>query len=317
MTTSDPTKQVLRAIQDKLGKTSAMLLDAGTKSDVDYVIPFGIGALDHFVLGCGGLPAGRLVELYGDEGSGKTSTMLTALAGCQAAGGVATLVETEYALDADRAPTFGVDLSRLILMQPGSIEDALDAIQTALDAMPIPKGDSPPNLIAWDSIAATPTRREVEEGTDGKDKVGDRAQKMSKAMRILCMKAAERRTTLLFLNQIRENIGVMFGDSTTTPAGRAVKFHASIRLRLMGGSAVKVGTDHIGKDVTFLAAKNKVGLPWRKAKIRLNYEKGWDDEWTTINLAKDRKVIPAGERASKDSMIRAMAGLGWPMMPSP
>jgi recombination protein RecA len=246
--------------------------------------------------------------VYSEEGVGKTSFVLQALAGCQRDGGIAVIAETEQALDSQRAAVFGCDLDRVILLQPGSIEETAKSIEATLFALPH-KG--PPHLIAWDSIAATPTEREIEEGLEGKEAIGERARALSKACRLLCPLAVKKRTVLLFVNQIREKIGVMFGDNMTTPGGRAVKFHSSIRIQMFSGKSVKEGKEHLGKTVTFMAAKNKTAVPWRKAQVRLDYATGWDNLWSTVTHAKEKGAIEKSAKAIANTHKEALESLGW------
>lgn len=306
---SDPVKEVLKQIQARAGKSSAMLLSEGTSGDIKQVIPTGIEVLDNYVLGIGGLPAGRMVEVFADEGVGKSSLLLQAIAGAQREGGIAVLAETENGLDSARAKVFGCDLDRVILLQPGSIEETMSLFEATLKSLP--KG--PPHIVGWDSIAATQTQREFEEGLTGKDKVGERAKQLSKACRILCPLAAERQALLFFVNQTRDNIGVMFGNNKTTPGGGAVKFHSSIRIQMFSGKSVKNAKtgEHLGKNVTIMAVKNKLVGPWRKAKVLLNYETGFENRWSTIHHAKEMGKLEARTKTTAAGHKAALEALGW------
>lgn len=304
----DPVRSVLARIQSQLGASQAMLLSKGSGSDIVDVIPTGIEVLDNYVLGVGGLPAGRMIEVYSEEGAGKTSFALQCIAGAQRDGAITILAETEQALDSERAKVFGCDLDRVILLQPGSIEETLQSIETTLHALPM-KG--PCALVVWDSIAATPTQAEIDEGLEGKDAMGHRARAMSKACRVLCPLAMKKRTVLLFINQTRDKIGVMFGDTKTTPGGAAVKFHSSVRLQLFSGKSVKEGKEHLGKSITFLATKNKIARPWGKASVRLDYASGFDNAWSTITHAKDAKILPPQTKVSVKAHVEALEKLGW------
>jgi recombination protein RecA len=303
----DPVAATLARMQAKLGKSSAMLLSQGADSDVNEVIPTGIEVIDNYMLGVGGLPCGRLVEVYSDEGTGKTSFALQCLAGVQREGGVGILAETEHALDSKRAAAFGCDLERVILMQPDCIEHTTKAIETSLHSLP-PKV---PALIVWDSIAQTPTLREVEEGLEGDERIGERARELSKACRILAGVVAKKKATLLFVNQIRDKIGVMFGDTTTTPGGKGIKFYATIRIQMFSGKSVKDGKMHTGKTVTFMTSKNKVHPPWRKVQVRLDYQHGWDNAWSTINHAKDEGLIDKKKTTNVKTHKEALEALQW------
>jgi len=279
---------VIAAIRKKFGKHGVGLLGEGGASEVEEVIPTGIDVIDHYVLGCGGLPRGRMVEVYSEEGGGKTSFTWAAIQGVLREGGVAILSETEDALNLERAEVFGVDLDRVVLLEPDHLEDHLARAEVALEALD-PKV---PSLFVWDSIASCATKDEVEKGLGGKDIWDSRAKTLSLACRVLSKLAKEKGTCLLFVNQVREKIGVMFGDKYTTPGGKAVKFCASIRLQLFPGKSLKNSADeHVGKLITFLATKNRLASPFRKARVRLDYDAGWNSYWSTLEHAKAVGVV--------------------------
>lgn len=305
-----PEDAVVKALDGK-----AWLLGSNTtRGKVEEVIPIGIGSIDHHILGVGGWAVGRASEVYSPEGTGKTSLMLKSLAGAQVEGGVAILAETEAALDPTWASdVHDVDIDRLVLIEPEYLDGeggAVDLIMQAVEAIPSGVG---PNLVALDSVAATPTKKEIEEGLTGKDKVAERAKHLSKACRMFAAMLKKHRVHLMFVNQVRDNIGVMFGDQYTTPGGHAVKFLASVRIQMLGGTAYK-GTgarsgEHLGKDVLVIAAKNKLYPPWRKARVRLDYATGWDDDWSTLWLAKEKELVGARSR----NVYEARTKLGWPV----
>lgn len=307
---------VVAAIRKGFGKHSVGLLGEGGDSEVVEVIPTGIAVIDHYVLGCGGLPRGRMVEVYSEEGGGKTSFTWAAIRGVLAEKGVAILSETEDALNLERAETFGVDLDRVVLLEPDHLEDNLAKAEVALEALD-PKV---PSLFVWDSIASCATKDEVEKGLSGKEVWDSRAKTLSHACRVLSKIAKRKGTTLLFVNQVREKIGVMFGDKYTTPGGKAVKFFASIRLQLFPGKSLKNSADeHTGKLITFLSVKNRCASPYRKARVRLDYDTGWNDVWSTLEHAKligvvnvdtAREVIKSGSaEALADLHQRALVAL--------
>ena len=313
MSKVDPVKAVLEGILKRAGKGAAQLLSEGADSDIEEVVSSGIEVLDHHVLGIGGWPLGRIVELFASEGDGKTSLLLQTIAGVQREEGVAVLVETEHAIDSSRAAVFGCDLDRVILCQPDTLEESLQTIEATLESFPSSKKGDPPFFIGWDSLAATPTKREVEEGLDFKAAMGDRARAMSTAMRTLTRLVTEKRALLMIVNQTRTKLGVMFGPNKTTPGGDALKFHASVRLEMFSGKSVKDGTDHVGKQVTMMATKTKIGgKPWAKAKVRLYYDTGWCNSWSTINLAKDRKLVEKETRDTDENHAAALKALVWP-----
>lgn len=289
----DVAAKIIAAI-NKGFKGAAQRLGQGAKSDVREVIPTGLDNLDKYVLGPGGLPVGRITELFSEEGAGKTSLLLQAMGACQRAGGLAIMVETETALDSQRAATFGVDLDQVVLLQPEHIPEAGRQIELALESLPKGVG---PVLVGWDSVAATMSKQEAEEGLSDKESFDKRAKEFSAMMRVLGPLVAKSRAHLLLVNQVRANIGVMFGDKFTTPCGKGIKFHASIRLQMFPGKAIKdAAGQHLGKDITIIAVKNKLTRPFRKTKIRLWFDKGFDADWGVLNHAKDLKLIDARSR---------------------
>ena len=295
-TKNDVAAQVIAAI-NKGFKGGATRLAQGAKSDVREVIPTGLENLDKYVLGVGGLPVGRISELFSEEGAGKTTILLQAIASCQRMGGLAILTETETALDSQRAKVFGVDLDSVVLLQPDHIPEAGQQIELALQS--IPKGVGPV-LVGWDSVAATMSKQEAEEGLPDKESFDKRAKEFSAMMRVLGPLVAKSRCHLMLINQVRANIGVMFGDKFTTPCGKAIKFHASIRLQMYPGKAIKdAAGQHEGKDITIIAVKNKLTRPFRKTKIRLWYDRGFDNDWGVLNHAKDLGLIDARNRDVK------------------
>lgn len=302
--------QMLATLQKTLGKEEVQLLaEDGAASEVREVIRTGLDVVDYYVIGVGGLPVGRMTEIYSEEGGGKTSFAMGCVAGAQKAGGAAIWCETEEALQLERFATFGADASKVLLMQPKHLEEFGSHAHAAL--MTIPEGVGP-NILVWDSIAATPTKAELEGELDEdvKDRVGARAKEIGKICKLLCPLAVEKRCALLFINQVREKIGVMFGDKYTTPGGRAVKFHSSVRLQILGGTAVKSKEEHVGKDPIIMAAKNKLAPPWRKSRVRLSYASGWDNEWSTLNHAKDKELVEDRAIGAK-AYAEAVEKLGW------
>lgn len=293
---NDITDKIIAAI-NKGFKGAAHRLGEGARSDIREAIPSGIDVLDKYVLGVGGWPVGRISELFSEEGAGKTSIVLQSIAACQKAGGVAVMCETENALDSERAKVFGVNLDDVVLLQPDHIVQAGQQIELALQHLPANAG---PILVPWDSIAATMSKQEAEEGLPDKESFDKRAKDFSGMMRVIGPLVAKRRAHLLLVNQVRANIGVMFGDKFTTPCGKAIKFHASVRLQIFGGKAMKDKSDqHIGKDITVMAVKNKLTRPFRKCRVRLMYDTGFDNDWCTLNHAKELGLIDARSRDVK------------------
>ena len=287
----------LTAAINKQFSGSASLASAGrSRSEVRLTVPTGIFALDHYVIGLGGLPCGRMVELFSEEGGGKSSLVYAAAAGAQQAGGTAVLVESEASFSEERARVFGVDTGKLVLVEAAAAETgmALEGVLQRIET--IAHGVKPadgPVLVAWDSLAATPTAEEVKNGVVGDEMASDRAKTLSRACRALSGLAATSGICLLVVNQTRTKFGGGWGGPDyTTPGGKAVKFHSSLRLQILGGAAVKDHGRHVAKDVTIMAAKNRHAPPWRKARVRLDYATGWDDVWSTVSMAKDFGVVP-------------------------
>lgn len=313
-------QELVALVRKEFGKESALLAtgDKGSaRSEVSEVIPFGVSPLDHYVLGIGGIPAGRVVEIFSEEGAGKTTLLLALLGSAQREDGLAILQETEDSFALERCKLFGVNTNELLILQPDYIEQALEQQSCVLELLAKlkPKG---PSLLGWDSVAATPSKAEVDGDLDALNKDGDiqqgidpRPKALSKAMRKLSAQARAARCALVYINQVRANIGVMFGDKYTTPGGKAIKFASSIRLQLLGGKAVKRKEEHIGKDITVMAIKNKLASPWRKARLRIMYTAGLDEVWSTLDFAKGDGIVDEKAKG-KAAYEEALAGLGWP-----
>jgi recombination protein RecA len=282
-------------------------MSGGSESNVDEVIPSGLEVLDHHVLRTGGWPVKRVVEVFSDPGVGKTSLGFSALASAQRLGGVAILIETEDALQVARATVFGVDLDDVLLYEPASFEEVLDGMREGLSKIPDGVG---PNLIVWDSIAMSTLQDVMDRGMASKT-VGRKAALMSQHFPTIVKLCKQKRCALMLINQSRTKIGVVFGNPTTTPGGETHKFASSIRLQLWGGSKVKLGDQAVGVDSTVVAVKNKLAIPQGKAKIRLLYETGWDDRWTTINHAKDKKLLEARQKVTDATYQQAREALGF------
>lgn len=279
---------------------SHTLGESAPTSVVNDVIPFGIDVVDKFVCGCGGLPVGRLTELFSEEGGGKTTLSYHAIANAQKMGYVTVLAETEQAVpDINRLVSMGVDPDKLLFIEAPCVEDITERIEVLCEAL---KEKDKKALIVWDSIAATATRKEYQEGLSGKDKVAEKAGVLTKSIRVLAQKVSKSNVALLAINQTRENIGVMFGNKTRTPGGTALKFYASLRLQILGGAAVKDGDLHIGKDITVMAVKNRFAPPYRKCRVRLNYSDGtFDNLWILVNFGKDLGIVAKSAKYNEDT----------------
>jgi len=303
---ADYVEKVAETLRAKFGSKAVTRLGTDdAKSEVTEVIPTGIAPLDHYLFACGGLPVGRMIEVFSDEGGGKSAFLLHCLAKTQEVGGLAVLAETEHAFRKERAETYGVVTPDLLLGDDlGYMENVLLWLETAIKTIPANVG---PVLVSWDSLASTPTKREVEEGLDGGATIGERARLLSNAMRVIMPLIARKRVHFLIVNQTRMKIGVMFGPNTTTPGGAAVKFHASMRIQLFTGKSTKDGREHAGKQVTFLALKTRFSPPWRKVQAHLDFTNGWDADRTLLNFAKDKKLIPARSRSVPDALAACQA----------
>lgn len=276
---------VEKAISDvtKLyGKGSAMRLGDAPEGFEMGVISTGCPGLDA-ALGIGGIPLGRIVELYGPEGSGKTTIALGCIASAQKGGHEAVLVDAEHALDPSYASKLGVELDRLVVSQPASAEEALGIAEILMKADGV-------GIVVVDSVAALVPQAELE-GRIGDLTVGLQARIMSQALRRLTAVASKNRCCLLFINQLRDKVGVTFGNPETTPGGRALKFFASIRLEIRRKEHVKKGDEIIGAIIGAKVVKNKLAPPYTKAEIELIYGKGFSLTGDLLRLALDKGII--------------------------
>jgi recombination protein RecA len=275
-------ENALAQIERQFGKGSIMKLGEAAASIQIEVISTGSIALD-LALGVGGIPRGRVVEIYGPESSGKTTIALHCIAEAQRNGGTAAFIDVEHALDPLYARNLGVDLDNLLVSQPDTGEQALDIAEMLVRSNAV-------DIVVIDSVAALVPKAEIE-GDMGDAHVGLQARLMSQALRKLTAAISKSRTTMIFINQIREKVGVMFGSPETTSGGRALKFYASVRLDIRRLESIKVGTDVVGSRTRVKVVKNKVAPPFKVAEFDITYGKGVSKTGSLIDVGLEQNVI--------------------------
>ena len=268
-------------IERQFGKGSVMRMGEQPKIAVN-TIPTGSIALDA-ALGIGGIPRGRVIEVYGPESSGKTTLALHMIANAQAAGGLAAFIDAEHALDPEYTQNLGVNLDELLISQPDFGEQALEIAETLIRSGSV-------DVIVVDSVAALVPRAELE-GDMGDAQMGLQARLMSQALRKLAGIVSKSRTSLVFINQVREKIGVMFGNPETTTGGRALKFYSSVRIDIRRTSAIKQGDQVIGNRTKAKVAKNKVAAPFKIAEFDILYGEGISRTGELLDLGVEHKLI--------------------------
>ena len=274
-------EMALRQIEKQFGKGSIMKLGESTHMQVETV-PSGSLALD-IALGIGGLPRGRVIEIYGPESSGKTTVALHAIAEVQRIGGQAAFIDAEHALDPLYANKLGVNIDELLLSQPDTGEQALEIAEALVRSGAV-------DIVVIDSVAALVPKAEIE-GDMGDSHVGLQARLMSQALRKLSGAISKSKTIAIFINQLREKVGVMFGNPETTPGGRALKFYSSVRLDVRRIETLKQGNDMVGNRTRIKVVKNKVAPPFKQAEIDIMYGEGISREGTLVDMGVEMDIV--------------------------
>lgn len=272
---------VMKQIEKQFGKGSVMKLGESTAMDIE-VISTGCLELD-IALGAGGVPRGRIVEIYGPESSGKTTVSLHIVAEAQKKGGAAAFVDAEHALDPSYAKRLGVNVEDLIVSQPDTGEQALEIVEALVRSNAI-------DVIVVDSVAALVPKAEIE-GEMGDSHIGLQARLMSQALRKLTAAINKSKCTVIFINQLREKIGIMFGNPETTTGGRALKFYASVRLDIRKIDIIKTGEEVLGSRTRVKVTKNKIAPPFKRAEFDIMYNEGISKEGTLIDIAVNEELV--------------------------
>jgi recombination protein RecA len=275
-------EKLVKELEKNHGKGSVMLMGKGNENNHVASVPSGVLSLD-VALGIGGLPRGRIIEIYGNESSGKTTLTLQALAEVQKHNGVAAFVDAEHALDIEYAEHLGVDVDKLIVSQPDYGEQALEIVDSLVRSNMV-------DMVVLDSVAALVPKTEID-GAMGDSHVGLQARLMSQALRKLAGSVSKSKTIVVFINQVRMKIGVMYGNPETTTGGVALKFYSSLRIEVRRGSQIREGKEAIGNETKLKVVKNKVAPPFKEAQVDMIYGEGIAKQNDIFNLAVEEGFI--------------------------